>query len=122
MTIKDLYDRIGGNYDEVIGRLYADELVAKVLQTFLDDTMCPSLVTAWESGDEEATFGAAHSAKGMCMNLSFTRLGTLASEITEALRPGNEAARANTDVNALVKEFAEEYDKVYAGVKDFLGK
>lgn len=122
MTVKELYDQIGGNYDEVIGRLFTDELVKRILEKFLDDTMCPDLVAAWERGDEEATFHAAHSAKGVCMNLAFTRLGTLASEITEALRPGNEGARANADVDALVKELAVEYDKVYSAVKEFLGK
>ena len=54
------------------------------------------------------------------MNLAFTRLGILASEITEALRPGNEGLRATTDVDALVKELSAEYDKVYSSVKDFL--
>ena len=122
MTVKELYDQIGGNYDEVIGRLYTDELVERILDKFLDDTMCPDLVAAWERGDERAAFDAAHSAKGVCMNLAFTRLGMLASEITEALRPGNEGLRASTDVDALVNELAEEYAKVRAGVEEFLGK
>ncbi len=120
MTVKELYDQIGGNYDEVIGRLYADALVTKILGTFLDDTMCPDLIAAWHRGDETATFEAAHAAKGVCMNLAFTKLGALASKITEAVRPGNESIRANTDVDALVSEFSAEYDKVYASVKDFL--
>ena len=122
MTVKELYEKIGGNYDEVIGRLYSDELVAKILEKFLDDTMCPDLVAAWERGDDAAAFDAAHSAKGVCMNLAFTRLGLLASDITEALRPGNEGLRSTTDVDTLVKELAIEYDKVYSGVKEFLGK
>ena len=120
MTVKELYDQIGGNYDELIGRLYSDDLVRMVLEKFLDDTMCPDLVAAWERGDDAAAFSAAHSAKGVCMNLAFTRLGILASEITEALRPGNEGLRATTDVDALVKELSAEYDKVYSSVKDFL--
>ena len=47
MTVKELYDQIGGNYDEVIGRLFTDELVKRILEKFLDDTMCPDLVAAW---------------------------------------------------------------------------
>ena len=122
MTVEELYAQVGGNYDDARARLMTDALIMRILEKFLADTTCPALVEAWNSGDETATFEAAHAAKGVCMNLAFTRLGTLASEITEALRPGNEGARANADVDVLVKELAAEYDKVYSAVKEFLGK
>ena len=116
MTVEELYEQVGGNYDDALTRLCADELIEAVLGIFLDDTTCPDIVKAWDCGDEAAAFDAAHAAKGMCMNLAFTRLGVLASDITEALRPGNEGLRASTDVDALVKELADEYGKVRSAV------
>ena len=120
MTVKELYEHIAGDYDDVLARLCSDALITRILAKFLDDTTCPDLIDAWSRGDEKAAFEAAHAAKGVCMNLAFTKLGFLASEITEALRPGHENLRANTDVDALVKELSAEYDKVCAGVKEFL--
>ena len=120
MTVEELYSQIGGNYAEVMGRLRSEKLVIRILEKFLDDTMCPDLISAWNRGDEAVAFEAAHSAKGVCLNLAFIRLGALASEVTEALRPGNDELRATTDVDALIVELSEEYDKVCNSVKAFL--
>ena len=120
MTAEELYGQIGGNYEEVIGRMRSEKLLDRVLDKFLEDTTCPDLIEAWKCGDEAAAFAAAHSAKGVCMNLALPRLGELTSEITEALRPGNDELRATTDVAALVDQLAGEYEKVYAGVKEYV--
>ncbi len=120
MTVEELYKQIGGNYEEVIGRLRSDKLVIRILGKFLEDTMCPDLISAWKRGDDAAAFDAAHSAKGVCLNLAFTRLGALTSEVTEALRPGNDDLRASTDVDALIDEISVEYDKVSNTIKAFL--
>lgn len=120
MTIEELYAQIGGNYDDARARLQSDSLIARILEKFLTDTTCPAIAEAWNGGDETVTFEAAHAAKGVCMNLGFTKLGVLASDITEALRPGNEGSRASTDVDALVKEFSAEYEQVFGGVSAYL--
>lgn len=109
MTLQELYDRIGGDYAEAIGRLRMEKLINRFIVRFLDDTSCTELVSAWKNGDERATFQAAHSAKGVCANLSLTKLASLASDITEALREGNEDLRAQTDVDALVDELEAAY-------------
>ena len=119
MTIEELYAQVGGNYDDALARLCADDLIEVVLGVFLEDTTCPDVVEAWGRGDDAAAFDAAHAAKGMCMNLAFTKLGVLSSDITEALRPGNEGLRASTDVDALVKELAAEYGKVRTCVEAY---
>ena len=120
MTLQELYAAIDGSYDDAIARLGSDALIERILGKFLSDTTCPGVVEAWNSGDAAATFEAAHAAKGVCMNLAFSRLGVLASDITEALRPGNEALRASTDVDALVSELATEYELVRAGVSAYV--
>lgn len=120
MTMQELYEQIDGNYAELMGRLLSENLAKTALTMFLDDRNCANLIAAWRSGDEKAVFEAAHAAKSMCLNLSLTKLGGLASKITEATRKGNEELRASTDVDALVTEFEAEYEKVCAAVKAYL--
>lgn len=120
MTLEELYGQIDGSYEEVMGRLRSEQLVERILGMFLDDSTCPDLVEAWGRGDDEAAFGAAHSAKGVCMNLALTRLGALTSQITEALRPGNDSLRAATDVDALVSDVSLEYAKVRTAITAYL--
>ncbi len=120
MTIEELYAQIGGNYEDAFARLRSDALITRILAKFLDDTTCPDVIAAWGRDDETGTFEAAHAAKGVCMNLGFAKLGVVTSEITEALRPGNEGTRASTDVDALVEELKSEYGTVRLAVEDFL--
>ncbi len=109
MTLQELYSRIDGDYAEAIGRLRMEKLINRFIVRFLDDPSCKEVVRAWQAGDDKAAFQAAHSAKGVCANLSLTKLAKLASDITEALREGNEELRAQTDVDALVNELDAAY-------------
>lgn len=119
MTVAELYDQIGGNYDEVLSRLRMDRLVSKFVVKFLSDPSSEQLIAAWKEGDEAAVFTAAHSAKGVCANLAITRLANLASQITEATREGNEAVRAQTDLDALVSAYEKAYQETEAAIRAF---
>lgn len=119
MTLQELYDRIGGDYAEAIGRLRMEKLINRFIVRFLDDTSCVRLQEAWAAGDERATFEAAHAAKGVCANLSLVKLADIASKITEALREGNEALRAQTDVDALVSELTVAYNNTIINIKAY---
>ena len=120
MTLQELYEAIGGSYEEAIGRLQSDALVGRFIVKLLEDNSCSRLISCWKNGDEAAAFEAAHTAKGVCANLSVSGLAALASEITEALRPGNEALRANTDVDALVARFEESYDNAITAIAAYV--
>lgn len=119
MTVEELYEQIGGDYQQAIRRLMNDAFVAQFIVKLLDDPSCPAIVEAWGRGDETATFEAAHMAKGVCGNLAVTSLADLASQITEALRPGNDALRAGTDVDALVAQLDATYRKAIAAITAF---
>lgn len=109
MTLEELYNAVNGDYSEALGRLYSEDLVGRFIVKLLDDDTCEKLVAAWAAGDEKAAFEAAHTAKGVLANLSLTGLANKASEITEALRPGNDDLRGRVDVGALVSEFDASY-------------
>ena len=119
MTLEELYAQIGGDYNEALNRMRMEKLIGRFIVKFLDDTTCKDLVEAWERGDETAAFEAAHSAKGVCMNLALPKLGEPADKITEALRPGNDALRQSTDVDSLVKELASAYEVTIAGIRAY---
>ncbi len=96
MDIRQCYEALGGSYDEVLKRLMNNEnILKKFLFKFLDDQSYSLLVSSLESGDGQTAFRAAHTLKGVCQNLSLTRLADSASELTEALRGGTITAEAS---------------------------
>lgn len=86
MTIRECYEKLGGNYDEVFGRFRRDAMIEKFALKFLNDKSYEELAAALEQGDVEEAFRAAHTLKGVCANLSFSRLLGSASAVTELLR------------------------------------
>lgn len=90
MTLKECYAALDGDYEEVFGRfLRSERMVQKYVLKFLADSNYDTLCRALEEGAVEEAFRAAHTIKGMCLNLGFRRLGNSSSQITEALRSGN---------------------------------
>lgn len=95
MTLKECYEKLGGNYEDVLGRLGSERMVQKFVLKFLDDGCFNNLCCALDAGDLEEAFRAAHTIKGICQNLSFTKLWQSSSVITEFLRSGDtESAEA----------------------------
>lgn len=89
MTIQECYAALGGDYEEVLGRLYSEALVKKFVGKFLADQSFSSLESTLKAKDYEEAFRAAHTLKGVSQNLSFTKLYQSSHEITEALRTKN---------------------------------
>ena len=88
MTLQECYAAMGGDFEEVKSRLRSERLVEKFALKFLADPSYDTLTATMASQDYEEAFRAAHTIKGVCQNLSFTRLFTSASQLCEALRPG----------------------------------
>ncbi len=121
MTLAELYDGIGGTYSEALMRLSADSLVERFIVRFLDDSSIRDLLNAWEKGDVDACFKAAHTAKGVTGNLSLTHLCDLCTQICEALRPGNEELRQATDLEALIGELSSSYARDVELIRAYVG-
>ena len=62
MTLKECYEAIGGNYEEVIGRLRSERLVQKFTLKFLDDKSLELLEKSLKEENYEEAFRAAHSS------------------------------------------------------------
>ena len=91
MRIEDCYREMGGDYADVSTRLPSPTLIHRFVLKFLEDKSYAALCDAMESGSREASFRAAHTLKGVCANLGFTRLLESASALTEILRPESDA-------------------------------
>ncbi len=88
MTLQDCYAALGGDYADVSARLRSDRLVQKFLLRYLDDPSFSLLCTAMAEKDAGEAFRAAHTIKGVCQNLSFSRLFESSSRLSDALRHG----------------------------------
>lgn len=113
MTLQEFYDKIGGDYAGTIARLMSERLVQKFVLKFINDGSYELLTTSLASGKYEEAFRAAHTIKGMCANLGFTRLQTSSSELTEALRAGEH------EVDDLYQRTAADYKETVAAIEEF---
>lgn len=116
MTLKECYAALGGDYDEVIGRLRSERLVQKFVLKFLDDGSYGLLCRALEEGNREEAFRAAHTIKGVCSNLAFAQLLGSSSQLTELLR--EEGAGAD-QVQALFGKVREDYERTAQAIRTF---
>ncbi len=115
MTLQELYVEIGGDYDEVRGRLPSDKFIQKFVLKFLDDKSYELLLSSLENGDGEEAFRAAHTIKGMCQNLGFTTLMESSSELTEALRGGAPTPQAGP----LCERVKADYERTAGAIRRF---
>lgn len=113
MTVKECYDKAGADYADAINRLGTDALIKRFSIKFLDDKSFQSLKESIEAKDAEGAFSAAHTLKGVAVNLSFTSLYEVSSELTEKLRGGK-----LEDYEELYAAVAQQYERVVNAIKE----
>ncbi len=86
MNLKDCYLKFGGDFDEVLGRLRREQTVRKFVFKFLDDKSFSLFEASMVKKDYSEALRAVHTLKGICQNLSFTRLFESSSLTTTALK------------------------------------
>ena len=116
MTLQACYSALGGSYEEVISRLRSERLVQKFVLKFLDDKSIELLRTSMAEENYEEAFRAAHTIKGICQNLSFTRLYESSSALSEALRVG-----FRPEAPALAQQVEQDYEETAAAIREFQG-
>lgn len=88
MNLKELYEQIGGNYQETISRLPSETMVKKFVIKYAADPTFGELKKALEEKDWETAFRAAHTLKGVAQNLGFEKMYRAVFALTEQLRGG----------------------------------
>lgn len=117
MTIKECYEKVGSDYDGVLKRLGSEALVKRFAVKFLNDPSFQELTDGLAAQDGEKAFRAAHTLKGVCLNLGFiTELYKVSAELTEVLR-GRETAGSD-ELYAQVKE---QYTSLTEAIRELAG-
>ena len=88
MTVRECYEQMGADFDNVLDRLVNEQMVQRFALKFLNDTSYQTLEETLKEKNVEQAFRAAHTLKGVCLNLGFDNLFTVSSELTERLRAG----------------------------------
>lgn len=112
MNVKEAYESIGADYQDVLRRLMNDALVERFAGKFLEDDSFANLKAAMAAGDAKAAFMASHTLKGVSQNLGLTNLYKPAHEICEELR-GGEMGRAPEMFGAV----EEQYERTVAAFR-----
>ena len=102
MSLQEFYAVIGGDYTESVNRMMGEAMLRRFLLKFPNDPSFFTLEQALSSGDREEAFRAAHTIKGLCLNLGFGRLRDSSEVLTEALR--HEMPANAHELFTLVKE------------------
>jgi len=114
MTLQECYAKLGGDYEAVSSRLPSEKFIQKYVLKFTEDKTMRLLEESWQSENFEEAFRAAHTIKGMCQNLSFTRLEASSSELTEALRGGK-----SPQADELLGRVREDYERTINAIKEY---
>lgn len=121
MSLESLYDAVGGNLEEVRGRLQSDERIEKFVKIFMADTTYQLLMDSHASGNVQDEFRAAHTLKGTSRDMGFMRIHEPAFKLADALRPNDEGNPTAPElVDDLEAQVTEAYEELVAAVNEHL--
>ena len=113
MTVRECYEQMGADFDNVLGRLGSEQMVQRFALKFLNDTSYQTLEETLKEKNVEQAFRAAHTLKGVCLNLGFDNLFTVSSELTEKLRAGE-----LDGTEELFEKVKEQYEITVKAIRD----
>ena len=118
MTIQELYNAIGGDYEKALSVLRVDKLIDKHIRKFPKSGVVEALIAAAETMEATALFEAAHAIKGVCANLGLVSFAGLASELAEEYRPGNPRKLTDGEVKGKI----EQIKALYQNAVQYIGE
>lgn len=116
MTLKECYESFDGDFDSVLLRLNREQLVEKFVYKFLDDKSFCLFKTSMENGDYDEALRAVHTLKGICQNLSFTKLYESSNITTSALKENDYQKAAES-----IPQLSEDYHRIINAIKVYQG-
>lgn len=112
MTIQECYEKIGADYAATFKRLPSESMLLRLAKLFLQDDSFQNLKTALAAKDVQTAFRAAHTLKGVCLNMGFDKLYEPSSALTEVLRAGTLEGS-----QPLFEAVEQEYNKTVAALQ-----
>ena len=120
MSVKELYESFGGDYNRAVQTMMNDAFISRMLTKFIEKNSYDDIILSYQNKDMKGIFEASHSLKGVCGNLSLTPLYEKSSVLCDKVRNLNEGETVNVD--AEVNELKESYEKILTLIKTFLNK
>ena len=111
MTVQECYESMESDFEGVLGRMGSEAMVKRFALKFLDDPSYENLVKAVEEQNAEDAFRAAHTLKGICLNLGLDRLYKVSALLTEKLR-GREFDGYEEAYDEVQKEYRNTIDAI----------
>lgn len=118
MTVKEFYDEVGGDYNEVMERLRKEDRIGKYLKFFIADASYANMCKAIDDGDSKGAFEHSHNLKGVSANLGLTSLSNAASDICEQYRHGE----PDENLTAIYDNAKKVYDKTMKAIDELLAE
>ena len=119
MDLRELYQEIGGDYDQAVRVLRMEKLIDKHIRKLTKNGVVDNLLAAEKDMDPTQLFETAHAMKGVCANLGLTNLSGMASEIAEEYRPGNPRRMTDEAVREKIAQIGECYQKTAMGIQKY---
>lgn len=120
MTLRELYESIGGDYDQALRVLRVEKLVDKHIRKLTGNGVITALLSAGETMDPTEMFERAHAAKGVCGNLGLPGLAAISTELAEEYRPGTPRHLSDEEVRERLARLAEVYRKTEEGIARYV--
>ena len=112
MNVRECYEKMGADFDEVLGRLGTNDMVARFAKKFPDDGSFAGIFEALDKGNIQEAFRAVHTLKGVCLNLGLTQLHKVSFELTELFRAGS-----IDGADELLEKLKEQYEITVDSIK-----
>lgn len=112
MTIQECYQKIGADYAATFKRLPNEAMLRRLARLFQQDDSFRNLKAALDAGDVQTAFRAAHTLKGVCLNMGFNNLYEPSRALTEVLRAGTMEGSA-----PLFEAVEREYEKTVEALR-----
>jgi HPt (histidine-containing phosphotransfer) domain-containing protein len=119
MTLPELYQTIGGDYDQALRVLHIEKLIDKHIRKFPKNGVVDTLLDAGKTMDPTGLFETAHAVKGVCANLGLTVLSDAAAEITEEFRPGNARKLSDAEIGEKLHNIEDMYNRIKEGIRQY---
>ncbi|HCI74414.1 MAG TPA: hypothetical protein DHV42_07775 [Lachnospiraceae bacterium] len=119
VTLKELYQTIGGDYDQALRVLRMDKLIDKHIRKYVNNGVVEKLLDAGNRMDPAEMFDCAHAMKGISGNLGLMDLSEMASELSEEFRAGNARKMSDDEVAKKLAAIAACYAKTADGIRAY---
>lgn len=108
MNLKEVYDAMEGKYDDVLRRIPSEDSIIRFLKKFRDSGDFTAMTDAFDKKDYRRVFETSHNLKGLCGNLSLSKLAKSCTEVCEAVRHGE----PTIDIAPMIEAAKADYEQV----------